>query len=273
MALISMLPADGQERREAASYRSPYSVRFSYPLKELLGDFERGERGAVRHQSNVPFRDWYSAQTRRRYGPWGPPAHHYPAAKHAEGRSVEWHRERVVAVGLRFAGYEYQHHHVPDWDPPRGWPWKEVRAGHNGKGVDCSNFSSFVYNQALGLKPNSAVHRQAELKEVPGPGEGRVTKVERVELPRGYAERVKALKTGDLLFIRNRKEEIAHVVLWVGPIGKSPDGTPLVLDSHGEGVLDADGVSIPSGVQLRPYREKSWYNNSAAHALRLLHGR
>ena len=31
--------------------------------------------------------------------------------------------------------------------------------GHNGKGVDCSNFSSFVYNQGFGIKMSSAIER------------------------------------------------------------------------------------------------------------------
>ena len=91
----------------------------------------------------------------------------------------------------------------------------------------------------------------------------------RVELPSAYEERVKALRTGDLLFIRNRAGEVSHVVLWVGPIGKSPDGVPLVLDSHGADTKDSNGTLIPCGVHLRPFRKNSWYNGSASHALRV----
>src|SRR5262245_56350171 len=142
LAVAAALPAVGQEREETKKYRSPYSVKFSYPVRDLLADLERGTRGEAHHQSSLPFRDWYHAETRRRYGSWGPPARHYPASSHAGEKAVEWKRERVIAVGLRYVGYSYQHHHIPDWDPPRGWPWKEVASGHNGKGVDCSNFSS-----------------------------------------------------------------------------------------------------------------------------------
>jgi hypothetical protein len=75
--------------------------------------------------------------------------------------------------------------------------------------------------------------------------------------------------TGDLVSIRNRSGKISHVVIWVGAIGRSPDGTPLIIDSHGEDVRDSNGEAIPCGVQLRPFRENSWYNQSASHALRI----
>ena len=48
-----------------------------------------------------------------------------------------------------------------------------------------------------------------------------------------------------------------------------PDGTPLILDSHGEGVKDSNGKSIPCGINLRPFRKNSWYFKSASHAHRL----
>ena len=35
---------------------------------------------------------------------------------------------------------------------------------------------------------------------------------------------------------------------------------------------DSDGQAIPCGVQLRPFRETSWYNQGASHALRILDG-
>ena len=59
------------------------------------------------------------------------------------------------------------------------------------------------------------------------------------------------------------------MTLWVGSLGQSPDSTPLILDSHGETVRDNQKKPIPTGVQLRPYRESSWYNRSASHALRV----
>ncbi len=253
-----------------ATYQSPYSVNFSIPVNKLIGDLQNSERGSPQLESTVPYRDWY--RSREQLGSWGPPARHYPPPHDLASQSVTWKRERIIATALRFQGYGYQHHHIPDWTPPADWAWKETAAGHNGKGVDCSNFTAFVYNQALGIKPNSDVHKQSEERTFAGPGEGRTSRVERIELPKNYQEMVKTLKTGDLLYVKgNPHSKVTHVVIWVGSIGQGPDGFPLVLDSHGQGVKDSNGNHIPSGIHLRPFREKSWYFESASHASRVLH--
>jgi hypothetical protein len=252
-----------------AAYHSPYSVAFSYPLKDLLSDIQSGQRGGPKDESSLPATEWYTAQTRKRYGVWGPPARHYPAT--AGQRPVAWQRERVIAVALQYQGYGYQHHHIPDWEPPADWPWKETKSGHNGKGVDCSNFASFVYNLALGLKPNSAIKEQAEQLDIAGPGPGRITRAQRIELPSSYADRLRTLQTADLLFIRGSTHgEITHAVLWVGAIGRAPDHKPLIIDSHGEGVSDSQGNRVPHGINLRPFAETSWYARCASHAIRIL---
>ncbi|WP_020467124.1 NlpC/P60 family protein [Singulisphaera acidiphila] len=250
-------------------YRSPYRVEFSVPLVELIGDLERTERGDHRVEAEVPFHQWYSPRTLERWRAWGPPARQYPGVAGLDHWSVERKRERVIAVAMRFHGYSYQHHHIPDWNPPSHWPWKSTCAGSNGKGVDCSNLTGFVYNLGFGLRLNTDVDRQAEERAAKGPGEERATRLRAVELPSSYEERIRTLRTGDLVFIRNRSGRISHVVIWVGPIGRSPDGVPLVLDSHGEDVRDSKGQLIPCGVHLRPFRENSWYNQSANHALRI----
>lgn len=270
IAAVALTAALGNSAEEKGKkYESPYSVKFKTPVKELLADFESGERANPKDESTVPFDEWYSRKTRDRFEGWGPPSRHYPAPADLNDKSVEWKRERTVAVALRFIGYGYQHHHVPDWDPPADWPWKETGVGHNGKGVDCSNFTAFVYNQGFGLKPTGNVHEQSKLKEFPGPGEGRMTKVQHIPMPDTYAEICKVLRTGDLVYVRSTKGEISHVILWVGSIGQSPEDTPLVIDSHGEGVKDSNGVHIPVGIHLRPFREHSWYHKSADHAIRV----
>lgn len=94
-----------------------------------------------------------------------------------------------------------------------------------------------------------------------------------IELPDDYQRRIDALRTGGLVFIRGKEHgPVTHVVLWVGPMGRSASGVPLVLDSHGSGVKDDEGRAIPCGVQLRPFRETSWYNRCASHAHRIFHG-
>jgi cell wall-associated NlpC family hydrolase len=188
----------------------------------------------------------------------------------AEQKPLSWQRQRLIATALRFQGYGYQHHHVPDWNPPARWPWKHTAVGHNGKGVDCSNFTAFVYNLAFGIKPSGNVKNQARELQIPGPGPGRTTRAELIQKPGSHAEMVKALQSGDLLYVRNKQGEISHVVLWVGDIGQAPDDMPLIIDSHGDDVKDSNGVPIPCGIHLRPVRPNSWYYHSASHAHRIL---
>lgn len=258
---------------EASAYRSPYSVEFTHPLAELTGDLDRTERGDFRIEAEIPHAQWYSRATRERWESWGPQPRSYPPPEGIERRGTIWKRERMIAVALRFRGYGYQHHHIPDWNPPADWPWKKTAVGHNGKGVDCSNFTGFVANLGFGLRLHTDIHKQAEQRTAEVHGTGRVVPLRYVDLPADYAARVAALRTGDMLFIRNGAgNHISHVVLWVGNIGRSPDGVPLILDSHGDGVKDANGVHIPAGIQLRPYHERSWYHHEASHALRLFEG-
>lgn len=261
---------DSRAETPRERYRTPYSVSFTFLLDELVHDIERGERGDVRMQAEIPHAEWYAPATRERWKAWGPPARHFPAPAGMTQHSADWKRERAIAIGLRFVGYGYQYHHVPDWDPPAGWPWKETAVGHNGKGVDCSNFTAFIYNLGFGVRLDGDVHRQAEQREAPISNSERPVLLHRVTLPERYGERIAVLRTGDLLFIRNaRQEQISHVVLWVGSIGRSPDKTPLILDSHGDTIKDSEGQAIPPGIHLRPFRESSSYNRSASHALRV----
>ena len=270
VAALLLSTASGDDPKPTEPYKSPYSVKFTHPVKELVGDLE-GPRGDPRQQSEIPYREWNSEACRKQCGSWGPPQRHYPEPEGIASKPRDWKQQRVVAIALHFEGYGYQHHHVPDWSPAQGWPWQKTAVGHNGKGVDCSNFTAFVYNLGFGIKPNSAVAKQAEERAFALPGEKRQHNVELIRKPATYKELVATLQTGDLLYVRNNKGDLAHVVIWVGPIGHSPDGAPLIIDSHGEGVKDSDGNSIPCGIHLRPFHEKSWYYHSASHALRVFH--
>jgi hypothetical protein len=258
--------------QESSTYRTPYRVQFTVKPDQLIGDLIQTERGDPRNEAEIPHGLWYSRRALERWHSWGPAARFYPAPPGVFEWPLERQRERVVAVALRFLGYGYQHHHIPDWDPPPSWPWKNTCVGSNGKGVDCSNFTAFVYNLGFGLKLSGDVHRQSEQRFVEGPGPDRRTPIRHIPLSSSYAERIRTLRTGDLVFIRSRQERISHVVLWIGPIGRAPDNVPLIMDSHGDGVRDSNDQTIPCGIQLRPFRENSWYNHSADHALRLLNG-
>ena len=194
-ATAVLLP-DVRADERPVKYQSPYSVRYTVPVGQLTHDLQRGERGEVRNESQIPHAEWYAPSVRKRWKSWGPPARTYSAlpAVGPERHSVEWKRERVIAVGMRFHGYDYQHHHVPDWNPPADWPWDETATGHNGKGVDCSNFTSFVYNQGFGILLDSEVQRQSELTQAEISGQPRPHKLQRIELPEKYSDRVKMPK-------------------------------------------------------------------------------
>jgi cell wall-associated NlpC family hydrolase len=246
-----------------------YQLTFSHSPEDLIGDLLHGERGEWQRQSETPHEEWYSRRIRERFGAWGPRARRYLPFPDLAERPLNWKQERVIASAARFIGYGYQHHHIPDWEPPADWPWKETCVGRNGKGFDCSNFTSFVYNQSFGIHMSSAVDRQAQLASA-GFGRDGTHAIRRIDLPTGYRERTETLQTGDLLYIRGRQDgPVTHVVLWVGNIGRSPSGVPLVLDSHGGGVDDDAGQPIACGVHLRPFRERSWYHRCASHAHRL----
>jgi cell wall-associated NlpC family hydrolase len=249
-------------------YRSPYSLKFSVAVNELL--FDRDEpRGKVDQQSSIPRDRWDSAETRRRWGAWGPPARKFDCPERVREWSAQKKRERVLATAARHIGRDYQHHHIPDWNPPKDWPWKQCCTGHNSPGIDCSNFSSWNYNWALGMHMSSAIGAQSKVTRAQQGG--RDIPVHRIERPSGFKELCAALKTGDLLFIKGKADgNVTHVIMWVGACGVAPDGAALVIDSTGSGHKDSNGVAIPSGVHLRPFTEDSWYFRCFSHAHRMI---
>ncbi|MFO0821663.1 MAG: NlpC/P60 family protein [Gemmataceae bacterium] len=266
LGLTLCLPPLLADDPKSAAYKSPYSIKYSFTLKELVGDLS-GPRGDPHLQSEIPFREWYTPATLKQLSSWGPPARHYPEPEGIAHKSREWKQQRVIAVAMRFEGYNYRHHHIPDWVPPETAAKK--MGDHAGKGLDCSNFTAFVYNMGFGIKPNSDVKKQSEEREFALPGEKRQHRVQFIKKPDTFKGFVDTLQTGDLVFIKNTKGEISHVVLWVGSIGQAPDHVPLILDSHGDSVKDSEGNHIPNGIHLRPFHEKSWYHHSASHVLRV----
>lgn len=253
LILALAVPAPAQE-----AYVSPYWLKFTVPLESLTADFSQPPRGMVEEQSfEPPFARWNDPAAYSSGVTWGPKARPYPPPEIPAGvDATTWKRERLVAVARKYIGYEYQHHHVPDWQPPEDWP---SQTPGRAKGLDCSNFTSWVYNYGLGMKFTSHVRKQADMDGL------RV-----LQGPQDLATMRRTLVTGDLLFLRTRKgTRISHVVMWVGDLGQPADD-PLVVDSHGGSVKDSRGVAIPRGIHLRPFREGSWYHESFDHALRLV---
>jgi hypothetical protein len=151
--------------------------------------------------------------------------------------------------------------------------WYNPKPGgtrHDGRGVDCSNFTSFVYNQGLGIRFSSDIHKQAAIETVTVNGTEQELPVRLIPRQDSVEAWARVLKPGDLLFIRPRSSEtVSHVVIWIGQWGM-PGGRPLILDSHGADVRDENGALIPDGIHLRPFRSDSWYATRADHAIRIV---
>jgi cell wall-associated NlpC family hydrolase len=254
----------------ALAYDSPYKVDFQYPIDQLYAADNQAPRNNPRLESKTAYEDWYSERIRRKFGAWGPEPRRYPALDGFETIPAEWKRQRVLAVACRLIGLPYQHHHLPDWDPPKQWPWKPVAYGRNSKGLDCSDFTSWLYNYGLGIHLPTGIDTQAQTEHLRGPGgEGFIhTKV--IVDDAGYTNLISKMQTGDLLYIKNKAGRVSHVIMWVGACGKSPDRVPLVIDCTGPDHLDCNGNSIPIGVQLRPFNKNSWYYESFSHAHRII---
>lgn len=277
---------DGGVSPAPPAYVSPYSLQYVCDEASLTDGFDQPPRSEVSEESFDPtFAFWYSVGAYPQGQlPWGPLQRLYPAPT-VPGNCdpVVWQRERVLASAVKRVGTHYQHHHIPDWDPaPYNWPaWNRVSLGHNGPGIDCSDFTAWNYNFALGLKLSTAVQDQADAVTVKDGADHDVA-VQVVltapdSSPVAYQTLLSTLKTGDLLYIRGQSskpvgEDITHVIMWVGGVGRSPDGAPLIIDSHDNTppVYDSNGALIPAGVQLRPFLEGSWYHRAFDHAHRLV---
>ncbi|GMU53964.1 MAG: hypothetical protein AMXMBFR33_31100 [Candidatus Xenobia bacterium] len=269
------------------AYVSPYSLNFTTPIEDLTFDFGQPPRNSVPAEGHPPeFDDWYvpSAYPASEL-PWGPLPALYPEPVVPDGYDpVVWKRERVLAVAQQRIGTNYQHHHIPDWNPPTDWPdWIAVSLGTNSPGIDCSDFSSWNYNYGLGMRLCTAVGEQAANTELPGDcgGAGPAVSVSVLlqaqdSSPQDYQTIVSTLQTGDLLYIRGDASGppgtgITHVIMWVGSVGQGGDD-PLIIDSHDNHppVKDVNGQVIPAGVHLRPFVEGSWYHQGFDHALRIV---
>lgn len=212
----------------------------------------------------IPRGAWYGEASRSRWGAWGPPARVLAPPPGVAGEPADIAR-RVVAAAMRHTGLGYQHHHLPDFDPPDDWPWRRVSAGVNGPGLDCSNFTSLAFNRALGIKLPTAIGTQAEALTVGGPG-GRGSATLRRISPSSSADAVTVLRPADLLFIRGDAGRVSHVVLWLGEVG----GRPSFIDCTDSVRRDASGAAIPTGVRVRPFLPDSWYARRFSHAHRLV---
>lgn len=232
---------------------------FSCDHGSLTADF--ASRDAL-PQSVEPISEWYQTNARGRYsnGGWGPRANAFPLPVIPSGAScdpITWKRERVLAVAMRYInapdnplGLQYRHHHIPGWDPQDStYPGaagenadvdapQDQPAWDPGPGLDCSNFTAWVYNYGLGIKFSGDVHRQADGTAgpmgtwIPAPG---------------------PFAPGDLVFLHpNGNPDVAsHVVIYLDD--------QHIIDSR----VSAQNVF---GVQIR--NRVGWYRDAVLGAWR-----
>lgn len=160
-----------------------------------------------------------SAATHIARDSWGPKPASYPVPVIPAGcDAAQWQRERVVAVAMKYIGLPYRHHHVPGFD------------GGDGPGLDCSNFTSWVYNYGLGVRLDSDIGRQAQTA-------GRRLAAD------------EPLQAGDLLFIKTLDDRrVSHVAIYL-------DAHHLIDDHN-------------SGVAMREF--SGWYASHLAYARRVI---
>lgn len=277
-------PAPVTNPAQPDGYISPYYITYRYQESDLTFDFNTSPRNDITLQFDPiqpphTYANWYNLSSYPSGdASWGPhvvqfPAVTIPAA--AASDSIAWQQERILRVAEKYIGTNYQHHHDPDWYPASdpNWPWQQVSLGHNSKGIDCSDFTSLIYNYGLGIKLTTAIEEQAATKTITGPG-GAGTITALTITSQSYNDLINKLAPGDLLYIRespNTKAAVSHVIMWIGKNSSSPD-VPLIIDSHDNKppFKDKNGIVVPAGVNIRPFEENGWYFQSFDHALRII---
>ena len=155
-------------------------TRFQVTLERDFAERDRIPQSP--YGADLPFAEWEPT-----WGAWGPPATRYPRVRVPEEFSRapdlrrDWLEARVVSAARRFLGVPFQKRHVP-------------AAG----GLDCSNFTAWVYNYALGLNVDSNIFKQSERA-------GRLL---------GANE---SWRPGDLIFLLTKDHSrIVHVAIYLG---------------------------------------------------------
>lgn len=200
--------SEGQQSRIEESLIQNASSLYQASLTK---DFE--ERNAIL-ESPVPRERWPAMNSSL----WGPPATLYPPIEAPSGYNpIDWKRDRIIEAAKQYIGTPYRHHHIPSL------------------GIDCSNFSSWVYNYGLGIKFNSHVVRQSEQAgRKLGP--------------------LEELKKGDLIYIKGPKKD--------GTPGKEIRHVALFIDENT--IID----SVGAGIKIRPFT--GWYKREFAFARRII---
>ena len=218
-----------------------------------------------------------------------------------------WQRQRLLYAASQLIGTHYQHLHMPQFDPAQtavAFPWspvsnnallqttQDLREGTPGTvpnpylatygspqpGIDCTDFSAYIYNWALGIQMHSGTPSQVTFSSgsAPAPDNtpeaialdawGEVIQPQFFLSPNyglagsnesGSLDAVIAqLLPGDLLYMKGADGALSHVVIWLGEYGTNLDGSPssvpLIISSHDNtpAIFDTTEVDLTTGLPL-----------------------
>jgi cell wall-associated NlpC family hydrolase len=271
-AKLGMVPAP------ARNYKSPYTLAAVAP--DLTRDFAVGDRADPAK--------WVGESTGAK-DKYGPLATVFPVDEWVTALTPLQQAERLIAAAAKLIGTPYEHHHAPTWLPDLDRPWVPAPVSlKQTPGTDCSNFTGFLYNYALGIQINTDVEKVAtetsgkqKVKRADGSVETRDVSIVVTDAPHtrdeaAYQKLMDELQPGDLLHIagtspitgkkapQDNPPKAAHAIMWLGWLATGPDGdpTPLIVDCTGPEHTDADGIHPPMGVHVRPFGligANSWY--------------
>ena len=225
---------------------------------------------------------------------------------------VYWQMQRLLAAATSLIGTPYQHLHLPQFNPAQAgqgnFQWSPVSNkkdlqtsqmlinqthqpkvpnpyapvyGQPAAGIDCTDFSAYIYNLALGVQMHSGVVNQITFTVNGSPTTGNllpnavpsatvlnpdgsaVTPVffksptfglSQINQPGSLTSLTDQLQTGDLLYIGNPTDGVLHVVVWLGITGTDSAGNtfPLVISSHDNtpAIFDTAAVDPVTGFPL-----------------------
>lgn len=228
---------------------------------------------------------------------WGPSPLVYPVVTIPSGCDpTMWQQKRILAAASLIVQqqFNYCHHYIPAWDS-KGllfagkasycYSGSNSSTGAGGSavsanqatqmGVDCSNFSAFLYNFALGgIRFTGDVQSQGGTMAgaaaandygnawAPGTAFARPANMTALTTPGNAAYQQYPFQPGDLLFIGPTEAEalqgkISHVVMWTGL--RAPDGRYLTVESYGI-INDVKGQNISAQSPI----PNAFLTNSAA---------
>ena len=278
-------------------YASPYAVT-PFVCSPQVGqpDFYVGLKALSNEQgwSATPYDQWYDLEFIQvtLNSTWGPYYRPLPAPESILGATLQQQQARVLQAAMIILGaVPYAHKHMWNWVPPVSPDWLAFGV-ETTQGIDCSDFSHFNFNYGLGVQLLTGVAPQGAQLVAPialGSGEYENKKrfVQGTKLfdvqggwTFNYDELVAGLQPGDLLYIRGDPAftyPVTHVIMFLGSMAADQNGIDqyLVMDSHGGPVTDSNGVVIPSGPQIRPFRNTTrgangYYVSCFDHVVRWL---